>query len=254
MKFLVTFTLLAAASLCWGQAARTPIPPVLRPLEPPESGTLVLPGEKTLPASKPPNPVPAAPKPLAAAPRPAARVAGTVIPPRKFAAPALPEAPQVVSVVTAPSLPQTLRATSAPALPGPEDRTPPPGFDADSALFLQNRIGQWGIADARTVLGNPLRQRAALDDNGSENGRIYAFQDPTSLFKELELDFDGQNGKLRTVFVYPWSMSWQECRRQFGANVSATQANKGRTFYSYVNRRLDVLVAPGGQVISLGLY
>jgi len=56
------------------------------------------------------------------------------------------------------------------------------------------------------------------------------------------------------VFVYPWNMTWQECRREFGANVSATAANKGRIFYSYVNRKLDVLVAPGGLVISLGLY
>ena len=29
---------------------------------------------------------------------------------------------------------------------------------------------------------------------------------------------------------------------------------KGRKFYSYVNRRLDVLVDPAGKVISLGLY
>jgi hypothetical protein len=45
-----------------------------------------------------------------------------------------------------------------------------------------------------------------------------------------------------------------ECRRQWGANVSAAEANKGRRFYSYMNRRLDVLVDQGGKVISLGLY
>jgi len=49
-------------------------------------------------------------------------------------------------------------------------------------------------------------------------------------------------------------MSWQECRKLWGGNVHSTQANKGRIFYSYVNRRLDVLVDGSGNVISLGLY
>jgi hypothetical protein len=56
------------------------------------------------------------------------------------------------------------------------------------------------------------------------------------------------------VFVYPWKLTWLECRRIWGANVNSTEANKGRKFYSYINRRLDVLVDPGGKVISLGLY
>jgi hypothetical protein len=30
--------------------------------------------------------------------------------------------------------------------------------------------------------------------------------------------------------------------------------NKGRIFYSYVNRHLDVLVDQDGKVISLGVY
>ena len=33
-----------------------------------------------------------------------------------------------------------------------------------------------------------------------------------------------------------------------------TAANKGRKFYSYLDRHLDVLVDTGGNVISLGLY
>jgi hypothetical protein len=49
-------------------------------------------------------------------------------------------------------------------------------------------------------------------------------------------------------------MTWQDCRRQWGGEVSATEAAKGRKFYSYVDRRLDVLVDSAGKVISLGLY
>jgi hypothetical protein len=49
-------------------------------------------------------------------------------------------------------------------------------------------------------------------------------------------------------------MTWEECRGLWGANVLARKANQGRTFYSYLNRRLDVLVDRTGKVISLGLY
>jgi hypothetical protein len=59
---------------------------------------------------------------------------------------------------------------------------------------------------------------------------------------------------LRTVFVYPAKMTWNECRLTYGADISAADAPKGRKFYSYLNRRMDVLVDSGGKVISLGLY
>jgi hypothetical protein len=49
-------------------------------------------------------------------------------------------------------------------------------------------------------------------------------------------------------------MSWEECHTRFSGQVNTSKANKGRTFYSYTNRRLDVLVESTGQVISLGLY
>ena len=88
----------------------------------------------------------------------------------------------------------------------------------------------------------------------AESGRIYAFSDPTGRYREIELDFAKDDGLLRTVFVYPWKLTWQDCRRMWGGKVESTEANKGRTFHSYVNRRLDVLVDRGGNVISFGLY
>ena len=130
----------------------------------------------------------------------------------------------------------------------------PPAFEQNSALFCQKMIGQWTADDARFLLGQPLRQRPAYGDNQSVNGQIYAFADPTGHYKELELDFESGTGLLRTVFVYPQNMSWQDCRRQWSGAVSATEANKGRKFYSYMDRRLDVLVDSAGKVISLGLY
>jgi hypothetical protein len=130
----------------------------------------------------------------------------------------------------------------------------PPEFERDSALFCQTKIGQWTEADARALLGEPSRQRLALSEDQSEAGLIFAFADPTGRYQELELDFASQTGALRGVFAYPRKMTWQECRRLWGARVTARKANQGRTFYSYLNRRLDVLVDPTGNVISLGLY
>ena len=130
----------------------------------------------------------------------------------------------------------------------------PPAFEQNSAFFCQSMIGQWTTADARFLLGESRRERPAYGDNQTVNGRIYAFPDPTGRYKELELDFESPSGLLRTVFVYPPNMTWLECRKQWGGGVTSTDAEKGRKFYSYVDRRLDVLVEPAGKVISLGLY
>jgi len=130
----------------------------------------------------------------------------------------------------------------------------PAGFDSDSALFCQAMIGLWTEADAQALLGEPSRQRLAIGEDPSETGLIFAFADPTGHYQELELDFANTTGVLRGVFAYPRKMTWQECRRLWGAHVAARKANQGRTFYSYLNRRLDVLVDPAGKVISLGLY
>ena len=120
--------------------------------------------------------------------------------------------------------------------------------------FSEAKIGDWREFEVLDLLGTPLRQRTAFDDDGKENGLVYAFADPTGRYKEFELDFAGDTGALRTVFVYPVKMTWNECRLTYGADISAADAAKGRKFYSYLNRRMDVLVDAAGKVISLGLY
>jgi hypothetical protein len=110
------------------------------------------------------------------------------------------------------------------------------------------------VADARKLLGEPSRHRPAYDENKTVNGTIYAFPDPTNKYKELELDFDLSSGALRTVFVYPPRLTWDECRRLWNGPVTTADAAQGRKFYSYTSRRLDVLVDPAGKVISLGWY
>jgi len=130
----------------------------------------------------------------------------------------------------------------------------PPEFDRDSADYLNQQIGIWQQVDAQALLGEPAGKRPAYADDQTVNGDIVAFADPSGRYKQFELDFDRETGLLRTLFVYPHDMTWLECRHEFGANVRSTQANKGRTFYSYLDRRLDVLVDAAGKVISLGMY
>ena len=165
-------------------------------------------------------------------------------------------APQAASPEVAVGAVPTIPPASDDHLPVLRRAAPfyPPEFEHDSALFCQTMIGQWTEADARTLLGEASRQRLALGEDQSETGLILAFADPTGHYQELELDFANETGVLRGVFAYPWKMTWQECRRLWGADVLARKANQGRTFYSYLNRRLDVLVDPAGKVISLGLY
>jgi hypothetical protein len=130
----------------------------------------------------------------------------------------------------------------------------PPDFLRDSSTYIQQRIGRLTFGEACHLLGNPLRRRPSFDENKRENGDIFTFADPSHKHRQLELDFEPGTGPLRSLYVYPLDLSWLECTRLWGSDVSATKANKGRIFYSYLDRRLDVLVGPDGKVISLGMY
>jgi len=202
------------------------------------------------------------PSPPAAKARPAAvkRPATPLVPapqPKIERVPAKPV--ETATRLEPPKQPQPPPPKAPESQAGDKERKPkpafPPDFTKDSADFCQKQISHWKEADARSLLGEPLRQRPALgDDRKSVNGRIYAFSDPTGRYKELELDFDRTTGKLRTVFGYPHQLTWNECLRRWGNNVTAADARQGRIFYSYLDRRLDVLVDPRGNVISVGLY
>ncbi len=234
------------------------LPKVLQPTEPADSRVVMLPG------------VVVAPHRAVLAP-PVTHPSPVLIPPgwHPSGVPALPAAPDlavarqsefspfllaVVSTVTLAPRPVAVMETVATPGAGRAKLAFPPLFAQESAVFCQREIGHWTVAEARELLGEPQRQRPAIDDDSTENGHIFAFRDPTNRYKELELDFDKKSGVLRSVFVYPWNLTWTECRKLWGTNVSATEGIRGRVFYSYVNRHLDVLVDHDGKVISLGLY
>jgi hypothetical protein len=150
---------------------------------------------------------------------------------------------------------RTVTEETKPSVPVEETKASKPApASVEGPIYFPKLIGTWKLADARRTLGEPVRQRPSLDADKTVNGQIYAFQDPTNRYKEVELEFSQDSGTLRAVFMYPTQMTWKDCRRLWGMNVNATEAGKDRTFYSYNNRHLDVLVDPDGKVISLGLY
>jgi hypothetical protein len=197
-------------------------PPVLRRLEPEDSVVLRLPG---------PTP----------------------------ATPAIKKIVPIAPVPTSSPLPKQLVLSLPPVSPVPATgnapkTTLPAEAGQDLAFYSQKQIGKWREADLRKLLGAPLRSRPAYDEKQAANGKIYAYRDPSGHYREIEFDFDAAGGTLRTVFVYPPSLTWQQAQRRWKGEVSAADAQQGRKFYSYVRRRMDVLVDAQGNVISLGLY
>jgi hypothetical protein len=213
-----------------GASTTQKIPPVLRVSEPPDSGQITL-----------PSPPPVAPD--------LKQITG--VPPVATLAP-LPRT-LVEDAVRRQPLPQPA-VSAAPVSAAPVKPAPLLLETGREVAVCQKQIGHWKESDARKLLGEPKRHRPAFDEKKAVNGTIYAFNDPSNKYKELELDFDLPSGSLRTVFVYPPRLSWLECRHLWTGPVVAAAAAQGRKFYSYTNRRLDVLVDPAGRVISLGWY
>jgi hypothetical protein len=257
MRMRIVPTAAIFALSCFAADSSRKAPSINDP-QPPDTGVLTLPApviHETPPAPVPerelasPEPVPPVPPP--ALPPPAVPPPAVPPPPVLPAAPAKVPAPTPMPAPT-PAAPKAPKAIQA-AKPAPKLFLPP-DFEKDSATYCQKRIGEWSEPDVYNLFGDPLRQRSAPSDGKQQDsGRIYAFADPSGRYREIELDF-AADGMLRSVFAYPWHMTWEECRRLWDGAVTTTRANKGRTFYSYVDRHLDVLVDPSGKVISLGLY
>ena len=129
----------------------------------------------------------------------------------------------------------------------------PSELAVESAIYLQRRLGVWLEDDAHKVLGASGRRRDALEKS-QVTGTIVAFPDPTGRYREFELLFDHHTKTLRAVYIYPWAMTWSECRQLWGEDVNTTQLARGAVFRSYRTRHLDVLTDRTGNVINLGIY
>src|SRR5581483_3220896 len=128
----------------------------------------------------------------------------------------------------------------------------PDAMKENPGAYLEKQLRVWTPENARLVLGEPIRHRYSYAQDRID-GDINAYTDPTRLFREFELRFDKAN-MLTNVFVYPWSMTWEQCKQLWGEKTKTIKNTDGTRFYMYKNRRLNVLVNRDGSVISFGVY
>jgi S1-C subfamily serine protease len=123
--------------------------------------------------------------------------------------------------------------------------------DVGIVSFLERKLGTWREDDARTLLGDPHGHRLGVGDPIPD---IYAYDDPTKAFKQIELLFNAKTHKLNNVFVYPWNMTWDQCKNLWGNDVRTTRNANGTRYYAYKHRNLGVLTNSSGGVISIGVF
>jgi S1-C subfamily serine protease len=120
--------------------------------------------------------------------------------------------------------------------------------------FLDKRLGVLAPDTAMAFMGSPKAHRFGYAPNNVVVGDIYGYSDPTQVYRTVELNFEPKTGLLGAFYVYPYQMSWEQCRKLWGDSVRKTKNPDGTRFYSYVNRRLNVLLDKDEHVISLGIY
>ncbi len=103
-------------------------------------------------------------------------------------------------------------------------------------------------------MGEPVRQRHAFGQNNIVIGEIYAYNDPTKLLREIELNFDSTTQKMVAIYGYPWDMTWTQCKSLWGDKVTTTKNPDGSRFHTYKDRNLHVLVGKDERVVNLGSW
>lgn len=136
----------------------------------------------------------------------------------------------------------------------PDKPLVPDAMKKSSFEYLESKLRTWTEEEAKKELGEPVRHRFSYDQKGAVAGSIYAYPDPTQGVREFELNFDPATKKLAGIYAYPWHLTWEECKRLWGSDVTTIRNQDGTHFYSYRNRRLMVLADKHGNVVSLGVY
>src|SRR5579862_9270336 len=108
------------------------------------------------------------------------------------------------------------------------------------AAYLQSKLYQWTVGDARQVMGEPLAHEYVYDDSHNMTNEIYAFKDPTLVMHHVALSFDSKTSFMREFSMYPFGMTWNDCQRQFGKDVTILPSANGMKTYSYKNMHLNV--------------
>jgi hypothetical protein len=149
--------------------------------------------------------------------------------------------------------PSDAPAPTSAAVRTPNSAVPAEMKDVPSGIFLERQIRKWTSEDAERVLGQPFRHRYSYDNQKNITGDIFAYPDPTGLYREFELLFD-QSKKLQIVYIFPYAMTWDQCKGLWGDDVVITKNADGTRFYTYKKRRLAVYVQKNGTVISYYVF
>jgi S1-C subfamily serine protease len=130
----------------------------------------------------------------------------------------------------------------------------PVDMQKNVGVFLGSKLLNWSEGDARNVMGEPLTHRNAYDPAQAIIGDIYNFADPTRAYQHIELQFDSKTKRLTNVYLYPTRLTWEECKRTWGDNITVKKNPDGSKFHLYKNRRLNIYLDKNDNVISLGLF
>jgi len=123
-----------------------------------------------------------------------------------------------------------------------------------SYWYVESKLNTWTTKEAAAELGEPIRSRHAFDARQNIIGEVYAYNDPTKLLREIELNFDSKTQKLIAIYGYPWDFTWTQCKTLWGNNVRTTKNPDGSRFHSYKDRNLHVLVNKDEKVINFGSW
>ncbi len=145
--------------------------------------------------------------------------------------------------------PNTAEKTTASAVPS--NKTLDDMKKLGIGIFLERQFGIWTLDDAKATLGEPHGHRFGAGDPIPE---IWAYDDPTKVARQVELLFDAKTKMLHDFYIYPVNMTWEDCKKIWGDNVKTQKGHNGNKFYMYKNRHMNVLVAPNGTVLSVGVY
>jgi S1-C subfamily serine protease len=176
---------------------------------------------------------------------------------------ASPSAPRSLEAVYDPeeTAPEQVKAaaepTVVPAVSSANVKVPEELTQSGIAVFLQKRLLSWTEEDARNVFGDPVAHRLGYDNFHNVISDINAYSDPTLLMQKAELAFDAKTKRLTNVYLYPLRMTWEDCKKLWGENVSVQRnlaANDGSKFHIYKDRHLNVLLDRHNNVVSLGIY
>lgn len=123
-----------------------------------------------------------------------------------------------------------------------------------SYWYVESKLHVWTKKEADAELGDPIRQRHAFDQKNNVIGEIYAYNDPTKLLREIELNIDSTTQKVVGIYGYPWDMTWTQCKSLWGDKVTTTKNADGSRFHTYKDRNLHVLVGKDERVVNLGSW